>query len=524
MAAAVIGRDDELGTIQAFLADVDRGPVSARPLGRGGDRQDDALGSRRRSRDESIRPCADVPRRRSGSIAVVRRALGAALTGLRGCRGVTVAAATAGAGDCAPPRRARRRGAGCPRDRPGGARRAACSDRARASSRRLRRLAVARSRIRRRRADRTAPAARRADSTARDCQARRRTWRAPSSSTAPSPRRVSSQLSLGPLSLGAVHALLEERVGLELTRPELARVWEATGGNAFFALELGRELVRTDTRPAPGQALRIPESLQELLGGRLGRLPTDTGDVLLQVASLARPTVDWSWRGRTEIRRGCSRRWRQPRVRVSSSSTVRMLASRTRCSRRSVTSRRRSGSAAPSIAHWPEWSRTWRNRPAISRWRRTGPTLSSPPTWRPLPSRRRRAVPPWRQPSSTSSQPSSRRTIPPLRGTGASGSARCRRLAGDEVEGRDGTGAAAWPRFRTGVERADLLFELASTLSHRAAHVDRTPGRGAGGGRRGRRPARADPGLPGLDPRLPGRHQHRAAGRQGSAGEGRAGR
>ena len=68
------------------------------------------------------------------------------------------------------------------------------------------------------------------------------------------------QISLGPLSVGAVHTLLEERLGLELTRPELVRVWEATGGNAFFALELGRELVRTNTRPTRGQPLRIPRA------------------------------------------------------------------------------------------------------------------------------------------------------------------------------------------------------------------------------------------------------------------------
>ena len=64
-----------------------------------------------------------------------------------------------------------------------------------------------------------------------------------------------TRISLGPLSLGAVHNLLEERLGLDLTRPELARVQEATAGNPFFALELGRELVRTNTRPTPGQAL-----------------------------------------------------------------------------------------------------------------------------------------------------------------------------------------------------------------------------------------------------------------------------
>ena len=100
------------------------------------------------------------------------------------------------------------------------------------------------------------------------------------------------QLTIGPLSLAAVRSLLEERVGLDLTRPELVRVQEATAGNPFFALEVGRELVRTGTRPTSGRTLRVPESLRELLGGRLARLPADTADVLLEVSALARPTVD----------------------------------------------------------------------------------------------------------------------------------------------------------------------------------------------------------------------------------------
>ena len=97
---------------------------------------------------------------------------------------------------------------------------------------------------------------------------------------------------LGPLSLGALHTLLEVRLGLDLTRPELVRMREATAGNPFFALELGRELVRTGTRPTPGQHLRVPESLRELLGDRLARLPAETVDVLVVVAALARPTVE----------------------------------------------------------------------------------------------------------------------------------------------------------------------------------------------------------------------------------------
>jgi ATP/maltotriose-dependent transcriptional regulator MalT len=100
------------------------------------------------------------------------------------------------------------------------------------------------------------------------------------------------RLSVGPLSLGALHRLLRERLGLELTRPELARVSEASGGNPLFALELGRELVRTRTRPSGGMALRVPERLHELLGGRLARLPGATNDVLLHAAALARPTVE----------------------------------------------------------------------------------------------------------------------------------------------------------------------------------------------------------------------------------------
>src|SRR5262249_33087714 len=62
-------------------------------------------------------------------------------------------------------------------------------------------------------------------------------------------------------------------------------------GNPFFALELGRELARRDA-PAAGEALRVPASLQQLLGGRLARLPAPTAEVLLTVSALARPTIE----------------------------------------------------------------------------------------------------------------------------------------------------------------------------------------------------------------------------------------
>jgi DNA-binding CsgD family transcriptional regulator len=97
---------------------------------------------------------------------------------------------------------------------------------------------------------------------------------------------------LGPLGLDALDRLLKDRLGLGLTRSELARVQETSGGNAFFALELGRELVRTGSRPVGTRALPVPESLQQLLGGRLARLPPETIEVVLNAAALARPTLE----------------------------------------------------------------------------------------------------------------------------------------------------------------------------------------------------------------------------------------
>ena len=99
-------------------------------------------------------------------------------------------------------------------------------------------------------------------------------------------------LEIGPLSLGALRHLIGERLGLQLTRSELGRLQQASGGNPFFALELGRELVRLPDRPAAGQRLRVPAGLTDAVGARLDELPQDASDVLLAVAALARPTVE----------------------------------------------------------------------------------------------------------------------------------------------------------------------------------------------------------------------------------------
>lgn len=99
------------------------------------------------------------------------------------------------------------------------------------------------------------------------------------------------RLRLGPLSLAAVHRLLQSRFGLTLGRPLLRRVHESTGGNPFYALEVGRALAAGEIQPRPGEPLPMPPSLDDLLRARLRRLPAATREALLIGAALPDPTV-----------------------------------------------------------------------------------------------------------------------------------------------------------------------------------------------------------------------------------------
>jgi DNA-binding CsgD family transcriptional regulator len=102
----------------------------------------------------------------------------------------------------------------------------------------------------------------------------------------------SQELVLEPFTLGDVHRLLKRRLGVEIRRPDLTRICEASGGNPLYALELGRALAEASGPHAAPRPLRVPASLRELLAGRLGRLPTASRGVLLTISALARPTVD----------------------------------------------------------------------------------------------------------------------------------------------------------------------------------------------------------------------------------------
>ncbi len=102
------------------------------------------------------------------------------------------------------------------------------------------------------------------------------------------PERL-SRIALGPLSLGALQAMLRARLDLSFPRPLLRRIHTASDGNPFFALEIATALEGGEA-PSPGSALPIPHDLGELLRARIESLPADSRAALLFASASARPT------------------------------------------------------------------------------------------------------------------------------------------------------------------------------------------------------------------------------------------
>ncbi len=69
------------------------------------------------------------------------------------------------------------------------------------------------------------------------------------------------RLPVGPLSIGALHSVLRDRLGRSFARQTLLRIHDRSGGNPFFALELARALEADVDRLEP---LPVPETLEEV--------------------------------------------------------------------------------------------------------------------------------------------------------------------------------------------------------------------------------------------------------------------
>ncbi len=104
---------------------------------------------------------------------------------------------------------------------------------------------------------------------------------APKLEDALAPQRI-RRVPVGPLSVGALHRLLRDRLSTGFSRHTMRRVLEQSGGNPFFAIELGRTL-----KPDAGadDPLPLPETLDVLLRARLAGLPPATRESLAFAAA-----------------------------------------------------------------------------------------------------------------------------------------------------------------------------------------------------------------------------------------------
>jgi DNA-binding CsgD family transcriptional regulator len=96
------------------------------------------------------------------------------------------------------------------------------------------------------------------------------------------------RIRVGPLSVGAIQAVLVEQLGRVFARPTLVRIHETSGGNPFYAIELARAL-GPDVDPT--LPLPVPETLEELVAARLAGLPSAAREGLVLASALGDPSL-----------------------------------------------------------------------------------------------------------------------------------------------------------------------------------------------------------------------------------------
>ena len=95
----------------------------------------------------------------------------------------------------------------------------------------------------------------------------------------PKPDSV-ERIHLSPLDFGALKAVVDERLKKTLPRPTMNRIFEVSGGNPFYAIEIARGL---GSRSPVGE-VPLPRTLAEVVQSRLGSLESNVGTALLAMA------------------------------------------------------------------------------------------------------------------------------------------------------------------------------------------------------------------------------------------------
>src|SRR6266516_5071328 len=101
----------------------------------------------------------------------------------------------------------------------------------------------------------------------------------------------SETITIGPLGVDEISSIVTEALGDRPTRRERIEIFEQSGGNPFFAVELARAARRGDDRPT-GLSLPVPKSLRDdLVRRRLAGLSDGSRETLLVASATSHPTV-----------------------------------------------------------------------------------------------------------------------------------------------------------------------------------------------------------------------------------------
>ena len=97
------------------------------------------------------------------------------------------------------------------------------------------------------------------------------------------------RVALGPLSLGAIGEILRSRLGTVLPRYTLTRLYEACGGNPFYALEYTRTLAEHPHTALTHEPIPVPPSLSDLVRRHVRQLTPEVRLVGRLVAASSDP-------------------------------------------------------------------------------------------------------------------------------------------------------------------------------------------------------------------------------------------
>ena len=99
------------------------------------------------------------------------------------------------------------------------------------------------------------------------------------------------RLRLGPLAPAEVDRLLVARLDAQLPTRSLAHLRRMSGGNPFFALEIGRAMLQRPGELEPDAGLPLPATLQDLVRDHLASLTRSANEATQIAAALSRPTM-----------------------------------------------------------------------------------------------------------------------------------------------------------------------------------------------------------------------------------------